>query len=152
MKPRHKKLLWVVAGLALLGVATTLVLNALKTNLNYFYTPTQVANHEAPNNRSFRIGGLVMAGTLKRQPDGLTVEFIVTDTARNIPVSYKGILPDLFKEGKGVVAQGKLGANGYFIADQVLAKHDENYMPPEAAKALLDAKKANAKAGKTLQP
>jgi len=152
MKPRHKKLLWVVAGLALLGVATTLVLNALKTNLNYFYTPTQVANDEAPNNRSFRIGGLVLAGSLKRQTDGLTVEFIVTDTARNIPVSYKGILPDLFKEGKGVVAQGKLGANGYFIADQVLAKHDENYMPPEAAKALLDAQKANAQAGKTLQP
>ena len=152
MKPRHKKLLWVVAGLALLGVATALVLNALKSNLNYFYTPTQVANDEAPNNRSFRIGGLVLAGSLKRQTDGLTVEFIVTDTARNIPVSYKGILPDLFKEGKGVVAQGKLGANGYFIADQVLAKHDENYMPPEAAKALLDAQKANAQAGKTLQP
>ncbi len=152
MKTRHKKLLWVVAGLALLGVATTLVLNALKSNLNYFYTPTQVANDEAPNNRSFRIGGLVLAGSLKRQTDGLTVEFIVTDTARNIPVSYKGILPDLFKEGKGVVAQGKLGANGYFIADQVLAKHDENYMPPEAAKALLDAQKANAQAGKTLQP
>ena len=152
MKTRHKKLLWVVAGLALLGVATTLVLNALKTNLNYFYTPTQVANDEAPNNRSFRIGGLVLAGSLKRHTDGLTVEFIVTDTARNIPVSYKGILPDLFKEGKGVVAQGKLGANGYFVADQVLAKHDENYMPPEAAKALLDAQKANAQAGKTLQP
>jgi cytochrome c-type biogenesis protein CcmE len=152
MKPRHKKLLWVVAGLALLGVATALVLNALKSNLNYFYTPTQVANDEAPSNRSFRIGGLVLAGSLKRQTDGLTVEFIVTDTARNIPVSYKGILPDLFKEGKGVVAQGKLGANGYFIADQVLAKHDENYMPPEAAKALLDAQKANAQAGKTLQP
>ena len=152
MKTRHKKLLWVVAGLALLGVATTLVLNALKTNLNYFYTPTQVANDEAPNNRSFRIGGLVLAGSLKRHTDGLTVEFIVTDTARNIPVSYKGILPDLFKEGKGVVAQGRLGANGYFVADQVLAKHDENYMPPEAAKALLDAQKANAQAGKTLQP
>lgn len=152
MKPRHKKLLWVVAGLALLGVGTALVLNALKTNLNYFYTPTQVANDEAPNNRSFRIGGLVLAGSLKRHTDGLTVEFVVTDTARNIPVSYKGILPDLFKEGKGVVAQGRLGANGYFIADQVLAKHDENYMPPEAAKALLDAQKTNAQAGKTLQP
>lgn len=152
MKPRHKKLLWVVAGLALLGVGTALVLNALKTNLNYFYTPTQVANDEAPNNRSFRIGGLVLAGSLKRHTDGLTVEFVVTDTARNIPVSYKGILPDLFKEGKGVVAQGRLGANGYFIADQVLAKHDENYMPPEAAKALLDAQKTNAQAEKTLQP
>ena len=152
MKPRHKKLLWVVAGLALLGVATGLVLNALKSNLNYFYTPTQVANDEAPNNRSFRIGGLVLAGSLKRHTDGLTVEFVVTDTARNIPVSYKGILPDLFKEGKGVVAQGRLGANGYFVADQVLAKHDENYMPPEAAKALADAQKTNAQAEKTLQP
>jgi cytochrome c-type biogenesis protein CcmE len=152
MKPRHKKLVWVVAGLALLGVATALVLNALKSNLNYFYTPTQVANDEAPNNRSFRIGGLVLAGSLKRHTDGLTVEFVVTDTARNIPVSYKGILPDLFKEGKGVVAQGRLGANGYFVADQVLAKHDENYMPPEAAKALADAQKTNAQAEKTLQP
>ena len=152
MKPRHKKFLWVVGGLALLGVGVALVLNALKTNLNYFYTPTQVANHEAPSNRSFRIGGLVMSGSLKRQTDGLTVEFVVTDTARNIPVIYKGILPDLFQEGKGVVAQGKLGVNGYFIADQVLAKHDENYMPPEAAKALLDAQKAKALAGKTLKP
>ena len=152
MKPRHKKFLWVVGGLALLGVGVALVLNALKTNLNYFYTPTQVANHEAPSNRSFRIGGLVMSGSLKRQTDGLTVEFVVTDTARNIPVIYKGILPDLFQEGKGVVAQGKLGTNGYFIADQVLAKHDENYMPPEAAKALLDAQKAKALAGKTLKP
>lgn len=152
MKPRHKKFLWVVGGLALLGVGVALVLNALKTNLNYFYTPTQVANHEAPINRSFRIGGLVVSGSLKRQTDGLTVDFVVTDTARNIPVIYKGILPDLFQEGKGVVAQGKLGANGYFIADQVLAKHDENYMPPEAAKALLDAQKAKALAGKTLKP
>ncbi len=152
MKPRHKKFLWVVGGLALLSVGVALVLNALQTNLNYFYTPTQVANHEAPINRSFRIGGLVVSGSLKRQTDGLTVDFVVTDTAHNIPVIYKGILPDLFKEGKGVVAQGKLGANGYFIAAQVLAKHDENYMPPEAAKALLDAQKAKALAGKTLKP
>ncbi len=141
MKSRHKKLLWVSVGVALLGVATALVLNALKSNLNYFYTPTQVANHEAPSNRSFRIGGLVQDGSLKRQTDGLTVDFLVTDTARTIAVSYKGILPDLFKEGKGVVAQGKLGADGHFVADQVLAKHDENYMPPEAAKALRDAQK-----------
>lgn len=144
MKPRHKKFLWVVLGLALLGVATTLVLRALKSNLNYFYTPTQVANHEAPNNRSFRIGGLVQNGSLKRQTDGLTVDFLVTDTARTIAVTYKGILPDLFKEGKGVVAQGKLGADGHFIANQVLAKHDENYMPPEAAKAIQDAQKTAA--------
>ena len=152
MKPRHKKLLWVVGGVSLLGVATALVLNALKSNLNYFYTPTQVANHEAPSNRSFRIGGLVLDGSLKRQNDGLTVEFVVTDTARNLPVRFKGILPDLFKEGKGVVAQGKLGVDGRFNADQVLAKHDENYMPPEAVKALEDAQKINAKAGETLKP
>ena len=144
MKPRHKKLLWMLGGLALLGVATWLVLNALKSNLNYFYSPTQVSNHEAPSNRTFRLGGLVLDGSLKRQTDGLTVEFVVTDTSREIPVRYKGILPDLFKQGKSVVAQGKLDANGYFVADQVLAKHDENYMPPEAAKALEDAKKLNA--------
>ena len=152
MKSRHKKLMLVVGGVSLLGVATALVLNALNKNLNYFYTPTQVTNHEAPSNRSFRIGGLVLDGSLKRQPDGLTVEFIITDTARNIPVHFKGILPDLFKEGKGVVAQGRLNADGHFAADQVLAKHDENYMPPEAAKALEDAQKLNAKAGKTLKP
>ena len=151
MKPRYKKLLWVVGGVSLLGVATALVLNALKSNLNYFYTPTQVANHEAPSNRSFRIGGLVLNGSLKRQNDGLTVEFVVTDTARNIPVHFKGILPDLFKEGKGVVAQGKLGVDGRFNADQVLAKHDENYMPPEAVKALEEAQKLNAKEGRTPQ-
>lgn len=152
MKPRYKKLLWVLGGVSLLGVATALVLNALKSNLNYFYTPTQVSNHEAPMNRSFRIGGLVLDGSLKRQTDGLTVEFVVTDTARNIPVRFKGILPDLFKEGKGVVAQGTLAADGHFAADQVLAKHDENYMPPEAAKALEDAQKLNAQAEKTLKP
>ena len=151
MKPRYKKLLWVLGGVSLLGVATALVLNALKSNLNYFYTPTQVSNHEAPMNRSFRIGGLVLDGSLKRQTDGLTVEFVVTDTARNIPVRFKGILPDLFKEGKGVVAQGTLAADGYFAADQVLAKHDENYMPPEAAKALEDAQKLNAQE-KALKP
>ncbi len=144
MKPRHKKLLWVLGGLALLGVATSLVLNALDKNLNYFYSPTQVTNNEAPTNRTFRIGGLVLDGSLKRQTDGLTVAFVVTDTAREIPVRFKGILPDLFKQGKSVVAQGKLGADGVFVADQVLAKHDENYMPPEAAKALEDAKKLNA--------
>jgi len=144
MKPRHKKLLWVLGGLALLGVASALVLNALKSNLNYFYSPTQVSKHEAPANRSFRLGGLVVEGSLKRQKDGLTVDFIITDTANNIPVSFKGILPDLFKEGKSVVAQGKLNAEGRFVADEVLAKHDENYMPAEAAKALADAKKLNA--------
>jgi len=152
MKPRHKKLLWVLGGVSLLVVATWLVLNALDKNLNYFYSPTQVSNHEAPANRSFRLGGLVVDGSLKRQTDGLTVDFVVTDTANNIPVRYKGILPDLFKEGKSVVAQGKLDAEGLFVADQVLAKHDENYMPPEAAKALEDARKLNANAGKAPKP
>ena len=152
MKPRYKKMLWVLGGLSLLGVATALVLNALQSNLNYFYSPTQVSNKEAPTNRSFRLGGLVLEGSLKRENDGLTVDFIVTDTARSIPVRFKGILPDLFKEGKGVVAQGTLGADGLFLADQVLAKHDENYMPPEAAKALADAQKLNAQAEKALKP
>ena len=152
MKPRHKKLMWVVGGVALLGIATALVLNAFQSNLVFFFTPTQIAKKEAPIDRSFRIGGLVQAGSLKRQPDGLTVDFVVTDLLNHIPVTYQGILPDLFKEGKGVVAQGKLNANGHFVADQVLAKHDENYMPPEAAKALEDAQKSGQQTGKTLKP
>ena len=152
MKPRHKKLMWVVGGVALLGIATALVLNAFQSNLVFFFTPTQIAKKEAPIDRSFRIGGLVQAGSLKRQPDGLTVDFVVTDLLNHIPVTYQGILPDLFKEGKGVVAQGKLNANGHFFADQVLAKHDENYMPPEAAKALEDAQKSGQQTGKTLKP
>lgn len=152
MKPRHKKLMWVVSGIALLGIATALVLNAFQSNLVFFFTPTQIIKKEAPLDRSFRIGGLVQAGSLQRQPDGLTVAFVVTDTLNHIPVTYQGILPDLFKEGKGVVAQGKLGADGRFIAEQVLAKHDENYMPPEAAKALEDAQKAAQQTAKTLKP
>ena len=152
MKPRHKKLMWVVGGLALIGIAVTLVLNAFQSNLVFFFTPTQIAKKEAPIDRSFRIGGLVQAGSLKRKTDGLTVDFIVTDLTNHIPVTYQGILPDLFKEGKGVVAQGKLSANGRFVADQVLAKHDENYMPPEAAKALEDAQKAAQQTAKTLKP
>jgi cytochrome c-type biogenesis protein CcmE len=151
MKPRQKKLAFVVLGLALLGIATALVLNAFKSNLVFFFTPTQVANKEAPIERSFRVGGLVEAGSLKRDADGLTVHFVVTDTRKSIPVTYKGILPDLFKEGKGAVVQGKLGADGQFVADQVLAKHDENYMPPEAAKALADAQKAAAQTARTLK-
>ena len=118
MKPRHKKLMWVVGGVALLGIATALVLNAFQSNLVFFFTPTQIAKKEAPIGRSFRIGGLVQAGSLKRQPDGLTVDFVVTDLLNHIPVTYQGILPDLFKEGKGVVAQGKLNANGHFVADK----------------------------------
>lgn len=142
MKPRHKKLAIIVAGVSALGIAAALVLNAFESNLVFFFSPTQVAANEAPKNRSFRIGGLVEQGSVKRQSDGVTVSFIVTDTAKTIPVVYKGILPDLFKEGKGVVTQGKLGQDGVFRADEVLAKHDENYMPPEAAHALEQAAKA----------
>jgi cytochrome c-type biogenesis protein CcmE len=131
--------LWIVAGLAGLGVAATLVLNAFRSNLVFFFTPTQVVANEAPHGRSFRIGGLVEAGSVVRDKDALTVHFRVTDTAKTIPVTYTGILPDLFKEGKGVVAQGKLGTDGVFHASEVLAKHDENYMPPEAAEALKKA-------------
>ncbi len=139
MKARHRRFAWIAAGLAALGVAATLVLNAFQSNLVFFFTPTQVAANEAPKDRSFRIGGLVEAGSVERGKDGLSVKFRVTDTARTIPVAYIGILPDLFREGKGVVAQGRLGADGIFKASEVLAKHDENYMPPEAAEALKKA-------------
>jgi cytochrome c-type biogenesis protein CcmE len=150
MKPRHKRIALIVAGLAVLGIAATLVLNAFRSNLVFFFTPTQVASHEAPQNRNFRIGGLVEKGSVQRQADGVTVRFVVTDMAKNVTVAYTGILPDLFKEGKGVVAQGKLGADGVFTASEVLAKHDENYMPPEAADALERANKAMKESQKTL--
>jgi cytochrome c-type biogenesis protein CcmE len=150
MKPRHKRFAMIAAGLAALGIAALLVLNAFRSNLVFFFTPTQVAQGEAPINTSFRIGGLVEIGSIQRGADGLTVNFVVTDTAKSMKVIYTGILPDLFKEGKGVVAQGKLGSDGLFHADQVLAKHDENYMPPEAAEALKKAGKLNEQAGKTL--
>lgn len=139
MKPRTKRAFWIVAGLAGLGVAAALVLNAFQSNLVFFFTPTQVASNEAPKDRAFRVGGLVEAGSLARDKDGLTVRFRVTDTAMTIPVVYVGILPDLFKEGKGVVAQGRLAPDGTFKASEVLAKHDENYMPPQAAEALKKA-------------
>ena len=138
MKPRQKRLALIVGGLAVLGAASALVLSAFQENLVFFYSPSQVVNHEAPQGKAFRIGGLVEAGSVKRLPDGLTVAFNVTDTAKVIPVTYKGILPDLFKEGKGVVAQGQL-KDGVFYAREVLAKHDENYMPPEAAHAIEQA-------------
>jgi cytochrome c-type biogenesis protein CcmE len=140
MKPRTKRAAIIVGALAVLGVATALVLNAFNSNLVFFFSPSQVAADEAPHERSFRIGGLVEEGSLQRDAQGLTVRFAVTDRAQKIPVTYTGLLPDLFKEGKGVVAQGKLGVDGVFRADQVLAKHDENYMPPEAAAALKNAK------------
>ncbi|HSS26579.1 MAG TPA: cytochrome c maturation protein CcmE [Usitatibacter sp.] len=136
MKPRTKRAMWIVAGVAAIGVAVALVLNAFRTNLVFFFTPSQVAAHEAPNGRMFRIGGLVETGSVVRGSDALTVSFRVTDMAQTIPVVFTGILPDLFREGKGVVAQGKLGTDGVFHASEVLAKHDENYMPPEAAEAL----------------
>ena len=139
MKPRTKRALWIASGLAALGIATALVLNAFNSNLVFFFTPSQVASNEAPRDRAFRIGGLVEAGSVVREKDALTVRFRVTDTARTIPVVYTGILPDLFREGKGVVAQGKLGPDGTFHASEVLAKHDENYMPPQAAEALKKA-------------
>jgi cytochrome c-type biogenesis protein CcmE len=142
MKPRHKRLALIGVGVAALAIATALVLNAFQSNLVFFFTPTQVAAREAPIGRTFRIGGMVETGSLERGTDGLTVHFRVTDTAQTIPVVYKGILPDLFKEGKGVVAQGRLGPNGEFSASEVLAKHDENYMPPEAAHAMEQAQKA----------
>jgi cytochrome c-type biogenesis protein CcmE len=134
MKPRHKRAAIIIGALVALGVAAYLVLNAFQSNLVFFFSPTQVAAGEAPKNRTFRIGGLVKEGSVKR--DNLTVSFIVTDTAKEVPTSYTGILPDLFKEGKGVVAQGKFDASGKFVATEVLAKHDENYMPPEAKAAL----------------
>jgi cytochrome c-type biogenesis protein CcmE len=141
LKPRTKRALWVVGGVAALGVAVALVLNAFQSNLVFFYTPTQVAQKEAPRDRLFRLGGLVEAGSVSREKDGLTVRFKVTDTAQAIPVVYTGLLPDLFREGKGVVAQGRIAADGTFEAREVLAKHDENYMPPEAAHALEQAGK-----------
>jgi cytochrome c-type biogenesis protein CcmE len=133
MKPRHRRLAIAGGVLAAVGVAAALVLNAFQSNLVFFYSPSQVAAHEAPVERTFRIGGMVQQGTVRR--DGTQVSFIVTDTAKAIPVRYEGILPDLFKEGKGVVAQGQL-QGGVFVAREVLAKHDENYMPPEAAEAV----------------
>ena len=139
MKPRHKRILAIVGGLAALGVATALVLTAFQENLVFFFTPSQVAANEAPHGRTFRIGGMVEAGSVKRS--GIEVRFVVTDTAKSIPVVYSGALPDLFREGKGVVAQGQLGADGVFRAREVLAKHDENYMPPEAAHAVEKAQK-----------
>jgi cytochrome c-type biogenesis protein CcmE len=142
MKPRHKKFALIAVVVAALGVAVVLVLNAFNSNLVFFFSPTQVANGEAPTNRAFRIGGLVEEGSIQREADGLSVRFVVTDTARTIPVTYVGILPDLFKEGKGVVAEGRLGPDGLFTATQVLAKHDENYMPPEAADAIEKAQQA----------
>ena len=150
MKPRHKRFVFIGLGLLALAVASMLILNAFQSNLVFFFTPTQVANGDVPKGRGFRIGGMVEDGSLKREGDGLTVHFVMTDMAKRVPVTFKGILPDLFKEGKGAVAQGQLGADGIFLASEVLAKHDENYMPPEAADALAKAKAAGAQTSSTL--
>jgi len=138
---------WLALGVVALGAATALVLAAFNRNLVFFFTPSQVAAHEAPVGRTFRIGGMVVPGSVKRE--GVAVRFVVTDTAKTIPVVYRGALPDLFREGKGVVAQGQLGADGVFTAREVLAKHDENYMPPEAKHAIDRA--AVERTQKTLQ-
>ena len=143
MKPRHKRLAIIGGVVASVAVAAGLVLNAFQSNLVFFYSPSQVVAKEAPVGRTFRIGGMVKEGSVKRS--GTEVQFAVTDTAQTMQVKYVGILPDLFKEGKGVVAQGQVGADGMFVAREVLAKHDENYMPPEAAEALKRGAAANAK-------
>jgi len=142
MKPRHKRIAIALGVVSVLGAVVALVLSAFQSNLVFFYSPSQIASKEAPVGRTFRLGGLVVAGSVKR--DGVSVNFQVTDTAQIVAVRYTGILPDLFKEGKGVVAQGQL-RDGVFEAKEVLAKHDENYMPPEAAEALKNAAKSNQK-------
>lgn len=146
MKPRHKRIALIGGGLAALGLAAALVLNALDSNIAFFVTPTEVAEGKAPQGKAFRIGGMVKEGSIKR--DNLTVHFAITDTAKEVPVRYTGILPDLFSEGKGAVAQGRIGPDGVFVATEVLAKHDENYMPPEAGHAIEQAQKAQ----KSLKP
>ena len=149
MKRRHKRIGFIIAGLVGLCIAAFLAAQAFRSNLVFFYSPSEVVAKAAPVNRTFRVGGLVETGTLKRDDDGLTVRFAMTDTAKSIPVVYKGILPDLFKEGKGCVAQGHVGPDGVFYADQVLAKHDENYMPPQAGQAI-DSAKHEREAAKTV--
>jgi cytochrome c-type biogenesis protein CcmE len=148
MTPRQKRFSLIIGGIVVLALAAGFVLNAFQSNLVFFFTPTQVAQGEAPKNKMFRVGGMVKEGSVKR--DQTVIEFVVTDTARDIPVRYSGLLPDLFKEGKGVVAQGRLDEQGLFVASEVLAKHDENYMPPEAQHAL--DKATAAKAGQTVKP
>ena len=148
MKPRHQRFLFITAGVAVLAIAGMFVLNAFQSNLVFFFTPSQVYKGEAPKERAFRVGGMVKEGSLVK--DGENVQFVVTDFAHEVPVKYKGLLPDLFMEGKGVVAQGKLSDNKLFAASEVLAKHDENYMPPEAQHALDQA--AAAKAAQSVKP
>ena len=148
MTPKRKRLWLVVGSLAVLGCAATLVLTALNDNIVFFYSPTQIAEKKIPPERRFRMGGLVEAGSVKKSADGQTTSFTVTDTHKTVAVVYRGLLPDLFREGQGVVAEGSLGADGVFAAREVLAKHDENYMPPEVAKALKEAGRWQEGSGK----
>lgn len=148
MKTRHKRMAFILVGLAGLAVAAGLVLNALNSNLALYISPTDVMAGNAPKDKAFRLGGMVVEGSLKRQNDGLTVHFDVTDNVKTIPVAFTGILPDLFKEGTGMVAQGKM-IDGMFKATEVLAKHDENYMSPQVAAMMEKGKKANQAAGVT---
>lgn len=143
MKPRYKRAAIIVGALIAIGIAVVLILNALNSNIALYVTPSEVAAGKSPAGQVFRIGGMVKDGTVKR--DGLTVRFVITDMAKDIPVAYTGILPDLFKEGKGAVIQGRLDSSGQFVASEVLAKHDENYMPPEAQHALEQVKKNGSK-------
>jgi len=147
MKPRHKRMVFIAAGLAGIAIAATLVLTAMKGNMTYFFSPSEVVDGKSPVSKTIRLGGLVVDNSLKREDDGLTVHFRVTDNVHTINVIYTGILPDLFREGQGVVAQGRMSSDGVFIADEVLAKHDETYMPPEVAEAL----KKTEKSGKSSQ-
>ena len=143
MKPRTKRFALIAAGIVVLCAAAAFVLNAFQSNLVFFFTPTQVSQGEAPKGRTFRAGGMVKEGSLVRDNaaagGGNTVRFVITDTVHEMPVTYVGLLPDLFKEGKGVVSQGKLGDDGMFVASEVLAKHDENYMPPQVKQAIEEA-------------
>jgi cytochrome c-type biogenesis protein CcmE len=144
VKPRHRRLLLILAGLAVLGAISALVLNAFRSNLVFFFSPTEVAAGQAPKDRAFRVGGVVKEGSVQREAGGVTLSFVVTDTEKELAVRYRGILPDLFREGKGAVAQGRIGGDGVFAATQVLAKHDENYTPPEVAQAVDDAQRRKA--------
>jgi cytochrome c-type biogenesis protein CcmE len=144
VKPRHQRLLLIVSGLAVFSAILALVLNAFHSNLVFFFSPTEVAAGHAPKERTFRVGGVVKEGSVRRETDGVTLTFIVTDTEKELAVRYQGILPDLFREGKGAVAQGRIGDDGVFAATEVLAKHDENYTPPEVAQAVDDAQKRKA--------
>ena len=148
MTRRQRRLGILLAALVCAGAATALTLNAFRSNLVFFFSPSQIAAKEAPVAQVFRLGGLVERGSIQRERDGMTIRFIVTDTARGVPVVYHGLLPDLFREGQAVVARGRLGEDGIFVANEVLAKHDENYMPPEAADALRRAAQVNEQMAK----